>query len=141
MLARTVERVTPSAQRARLKAVEKNAQKLLLHLGIDTRKVASRALWDRMADRPSPERVFSLAQQNTCGRMVTNWLSLAGLSIGGKSEVTVNAELGEAAVGINDAIVALLFLHERAGMAVEIAKARTVGGRGAPGIVQARKAC
>jgi hypothetical protein len=130
--AHTKERVTPGKQSKLLKAVEKASKRLLLHLGINVKNVAPRAMWERSTDLPPSARVPTLGRQSPLGMMVNSLLCQARVRPADRGATSGNTELREASDDVANSIIGLLHLHDRAKEVVQAATPRTTPKRGGP---------
>jgi hypothetical protein len=128
----TAKRVTLSVQRDHLKAIETSAGRLLSLLGVDPKKAAPRLLSNALSDQPSSMRLRYPGSQIEIGVMATMWLSIAGITTTGRDETDVNTQLAKASDQVADAAMAVLSLHQRAKIAVEVTTKRIRPGRGGP---------
>jgi hypothetical protein len=103
------ERITLSRQRGDLNAVTKTAATLLRLLGIDVKRIAPR----------------------TCdGRMISFWLSQAGITTANQESDAVNIQLIKAHEDVANSINGLLKLYDRARLATHEASERMTPRRG-----------
>jgi hypothetical protein len=128
MRVKTVQRIAPSEQRKQLQIIANTARKLLLQLGINPEAaILSNISWPRDLLR---SLVRSLSNQSQQRSSVTMWLASVGIVTAGREEAAINAELSKATDCVNDAVLALLDLYERAQKAALTATTRITAGRG-----------
>jgi hypothetical protein len=126
-LGRKFIRITPKLQSKNLRAIKTKTKQLLRLLGFN---VKNTMLWMFELDRPPTEAVWSVGNQSPEGLAITGLLLSAGTKTQDRCPVTIDAELNKANERFAHAAIALMWLHEQAKAAAELAESRVVAGHG-----------